>query len=343
MMLAAALSGRRNMVLFAIVAAPLAAENCRLLLGGRDAGWLRGAVVACGLAMLAFALLPERGTARAAAESRYRAFAMVSPPVGVGATPSYFPHRFPEFMKNVHLEGNVLNSSNIGGFFLYHFYPARLPLTDGRWEIYDPATMSLLESALTDPAAFREVVERYDIGALLLEHYSPEAKKLLPRLAGNPAWQLCYYDHAASFWVRSDRKGALPPADLSPAAPLAEPARVEDCMLLDLFLGTVGTPELRLRNLQRGMQFGSNRTFFLQKIGTLRLDMGNVQEAETAFAELLRLDPDNAVALNELSIIAYRRGDLATAEKLLRHAVEVYPDNEVFRKNYRLLTNGMRP
>lgn len=334
-MLAAAVTARRNIVLFAIVAAPLTAENFHAALQKFNTKWARTLLLSIGLMMVCWTWFPLSGS--------YYHLIRTPARFGFGATPSFFPFQLMEFLEKRRLDGTVFNSNNVGGFYLYHFYPSSLPLVDGRFEVYSDATHALLAGVLDgDPEAFREIVMRYNVNYVLMMHGSPEARQLVPKLVHDPAWRLVYYDYAASFWMKSDMKDAPPAADLSVTAPLPEPERIEDCTLLDQFLIRTGSPGLRLRNLQRGLQFGLFLPYFLRETGSLQVQRGNWQEAERTFTDLLREAPHDMVALNELSRIAYNRGDLRRAEKLLKQAVDLYPDNESLKRNYLLIIKSMR-
>ena len=332
-MLAVALTARRNIVLFALVAAPLTAEAVHLPAREWNAKWTRAVLFAAALLMLGWAWFPLSGT--------YYRMVRVPARFGLGATPVFFPYGLPEYLKRIRLEGNVYNSNNVGGFFLYHFYPSSLPLVDGRFEVYDGITSDLLADVQEDPGAFQEIVVRYGIRYVLLMHNAPEVPRLVPYLMGDPFWRLCYYDYGASFWARNDLAEVPPPADLSPAARLPEPVRVEDCTLLDRFLASAGSTDLRLRNLRSGLRFGQYRSFFLRESGLLQLRTGDWQEAERSFTELLRVAPDDVVGLNEMARIAIGAGDFARAEKLLKRAMELYPEDEKLKNNYLFLMKRM--
>jgi Flp pilus assembly protein TadD len=61
-------------------------------------------------------------------------------------------------------------------------------------------------------------------------------------------------------------------------------------------------------------------------VGAIYLDRGEEQRAEAQFREALRLQPGHAAALNNLGILAQRRGDLAEARRLYREAVIARPN-----------------
>ena len=58
-----------------------------------------------------------------------------------------------------------------------------------------------------------------------------------------------------------------------------------------------------------------------------------MEQAESAYLEILEIDPKNAAALNELAFFAYGQGDLPRSRELLHRALEVDPQNENARAN----------
>lgn len=327
-LLAAALTGRRNMPLFALVAAPFVAENLCLLFSQdvRNDKIKTALSATLALAMLVWSWYPLSGNyyLRMSIPSRF----------GWGATPSFFPHGLPQILDRAGFKGQIYNSNTIGGFYLYHGYPQRLPLTDGRWEIYDAKTLGTIFSAPRNPAAWAWMVSTYDIRGLLLQHASPEAKMLLPTLRSQDTWRLVYYDHAVSFWMHSDTSQSPPAINLATATLPPRPARPDDCIMLNIFLSMMEADELKLQNMQRALEFNWNTKALLTDIGQVQIKLQRFDQAESTFERLLRDYPNNLDALNELGFLAYQRGDLATAETMLRRAMGIAPDDASIRNNY---------
>jgi len=318
-MAAAAMTGRRNMALFALVAAPLLAEHLDILIPGKVRA-SRAIALPAMFIMLAWAWFPLSG--------RYYLMTEIPSRFGWGATTSFFPHGLPGFLDRIGFKGQILNSNTLGGFYLYHGYPQRLPLTDGRWETYDRPTLDAILQPAGNPDLWQRLISTYDIRGILLQHASPEARALLPTLPRDPQWRLVYYDYAASFWMRTDTAGLPPAINLSMNAALPpQPTRVDDCLILDLFLRQAGANELRLQNLERATSFGWQTERLLAAVGLLQMQLGRLQEAEQTFLLLSRKYPRNTTALNELAYLAYRRGDLAVAESLLGEALKITPDD----------------
>ncbi|HEY6008557.1 MAG TPA: tetratricopeptide repeat protein, partial [Geobacteraceae bacterium] len=319
----AAASGRRNMPLFALAAAPLVAEQLGALLPPlRPVAALR---VTLALLLGALAWLPVSG-------NYYRIFGY---PLhfGLGASPSFFPASFPDAYRRAGVTGQIYNSNQLGGFCLYH---GILPLVDGRWEVYDPQVLERIFQAPFDPAAWEWLTARYDIGGALLMHDSAEARGLVPRLRSDLRWRLVWYDETASLWVRADRGGVLPPpvATTGTALPVMHPRRTEECLFLGTFFRLVGAPESALPYLEQALARGERRTTVLELLGRVQSDLGRLTESEATFRALLAADGRSVTALNELAFLAYARGDREGAQAWLRRALDIRPDDPDVRANY---------
>lgn len=320
---AVALTGRRNIVPFSLVAAPFVAEA----FSARALGKLpfpRAAQIVSLVVIVGWAIYPLSGA--------YYVQVEVPARTGLGATPSFFPHGLSAFLDEIGYEGQVLNSNTLGGFYAYHGYPDRIPLTDGRWEVFEPDEIQRVLADSRHPSRWRRLVREYDISGILLAHTSPEARAMLPSLRAASDWRLVYLDRAASFWVPDDGSRLPPTIQLGrhslPGAP-----RFDDGMILDAFLAGVGARELRVTNLERTLAFGRRRKPILERLGRLQIELGRFEEAEATFRALIEEDRQNAAARNELAFLAYRRGDLRRARDLLREAVELEPQSSDFRQN----------
>ncbi len=333
-LLAAALTGRRNIILFALAAAPFLAE-CLATLVPLGRRW-RSGIWTGGVAifMLAWAWVPLSG--------RYYMSMEISTRFGWGVTPSFFPHGLPAFLDGIDFRGNVLNSNTIGGFYLYHGFPERRPLIDGSWVTVEPELLEWIHKLTNDPLAWRLVVERFDIEGILLAHTSSEAAAILPSIAGDTGWRLVYYDAAASFWLPEAYPNLPPAIDLGDPETLPPLVRVEDGLILSAFLHRVseqrvGAKRLLGTVLQETLEFGWKPEPLLEQLAPLQLELEQFAAAEESYLRLLSFDEENASVLNELAFLAYQRGDVQGATTLMKRALELEPDNVSYRNNYERL------
>jgi hypothetical protein len=337
-LLAASMTGMKNIPLFALVAAPLIAEYHGLLAGSRLRHGYRAAVVA---AMAAAALVWSPRPALIFLKSwvPYR--------FGVGLSADYVPLGLPTFLDRTGFSGPIFNSMEQGGFYEYHGYPQRIAFYDSRLQDYQPEDIFAVYGAVTEaarnPGGWYALLQRYDFRGLLLGN-SPDDKEaagLLPLVAAQPGWRLVYLDHAASFWMRTDQ-GNLPPTLARGSVKnlvdgITAFAQAEN---IDFFLEKTGLyPELRLILLEKAAgQWESS--IFLINLGLLKMQAGYTAEAEKLFTRVLKLKPDSRVTLTTLAQLALYRGDRAGAENYIRTALGYYPnDAELLRNLDTILTS----
>lgn len=325
---------RRNMVLMGLVGPPFIAECIRAL---RPAGFRLPRAVALGVAGLIGlgALYPFSGLNNLVVGTPAR--------VGFGITPSAFPHHLPAFLEKIGFQGRIFNSNDLGGFYLFHGYPQRIPFYDGRWvEVYDPDKLDITAWERGDWKAWRDLLDRYGVKGILLQHASWEARALLPKLEVQRDWAPVYLDCAASFWMRPGEPGCPPPLSLKSLDELAsKPQRIEDHLSLDTFLCSVQAPELQMRNLEGATHFRWSRVLTLEKLGSLQLLAGRSPEARRTLEILLSEEPSNATALNGLAYLCMLSGELETALEYASRAVEEDPLNPELQDNLRLIQEAI--
>jgi hypothetical protein len=325
----AALTGRRNIVLFALVAGPFVAEHFQPLkkLAPRWQNLTAGACIALMWCMAWWGF-----------SGHFYTHMQLPARFGVGVTPSFFPHGLVGYLDTQKITGQVFNSNLAGGFFLYHHYPERLSLTDGRWEIYDLQELTAIRQAPHQPQLWSWMIDKYNIQALLLFHASPEADALLPKLPTDPQWRLVYLDKAASLWLRNDLVSEGQVIDLNKVDfTIPDVSRIDDVMILELFLRSVGRPKARIENLKRGLQFKSNHPLILLWLGQAQLEQRDYAGAEESFSKLLLVDPEDITALNELAFLAYQRNEYVAARKYLDRVLAVDPSNRDALDNLKIL------
>ncbi len=315
------LSGRRNVALYALAFVPLAAARgskprWAAALARPSVRWLAAATVA---ALVAF---PLSGV--------YYLWMEIPARFGPGISPSFFPHALAPQLASGALGDGLLASNTLGGFVSLHGAPRTLPLTDGRWELYDPEELKQVLAATRRPGGWRDVVRERHLGGVLLAHSSPEAAAILPEIADDPGWQLAHLDAAASLWLPSAPPGLA--AGLPVAGQPSMP-RFEDAVLTANYAALTGTRELEIAALERALASNWREVWVRERLAAAQLAAGRYTAAEVTLQKLLAREPANPVALNELAFLARRMGDLARAESLLLRLLASSPQHAEAREN----------
>lgn len=334
-LLAVSLTGIRNMPIFAVVAAPFAAELLALQRTATSrrvsAGLIAGAMI---IALCVWS--PRPAIRNVLTWDRYR--------FGLGLSPDFVPLGLPAFLDRIGFAGPIFNSQTLGGFYEYYGAPRRIAFYDFRLEDYElrdiKRIFDITFEAVNHPAAWYDLAHRYDFRGLLLENASSgEAGGLLPLLATDRNWRLVYLDYAASFWLRSDQPSTAPPLGQEHIAALvagiANQAQAEN---LNSFLDTTGLyPELR-RSLLEQATARWDAVALMTDLAILKMKTGDLAGAESLFHRVLSYKPDSRVTLTTLAQLALYRGDRQGAAAYLRQALRYYPGDQELLENFRTVT-----
>ncbi len=104
--------------------------------------------------------------------------------------------------------GRMLNDLNFGGYLIWAL--KRPVFIDGRLEVMGEEFFALSQEVAASPAALEACVGRYGIGWIIFPYR--DRPGLLQMVAGDPRWQLAYFDHLAAVFVRADHVEPLPSA-----------------------------------------------------------------------------------------------------------------------------------
>lgn len=340
LLLAASLTGMKNIPIFAVVAAPLIAENLSLL----DSRLVRR--ICCSTVVAVMAVAATIWSPRPALNYL---ITWVPYRFGLGVSADYVPVKLPKFLDAINFSGPIFNSMEQGGFYEYHGYPSRISFYDSRLQDYNPreliSTYEAVVNAFQAPANWHALERHYGFRGILLGNLPDdnEASGLLPLISADPSWRLVYLDYAASFWVRTDGYNSLPALGQSTVDSLIDNitnfAQAEN---IDFILEKTGRyPELRLKLLEKATRRWEN-PLLLISLGMVKMQAGNLADAEKLFQRVLRLKPQSRLTLTTLAQLALSRGDQATAEKYILTALRYYPDDAELHENLDIIRTRKR-
>jgi len=328
----AAFTGRRNVVLFALVSAPFVAEyllcrfsqlNLKSFIGNISKGTLL-------LVLLGWSAYPLSGAYYLDMEIPARS--------RIGVTPDFFPHGLPDFIRQHDIQGQVYNTNRLGGFYLYHLYPDLIPFIDGRWEIYGAPFFKAKQEALSSYPAWRQWAAKYDVRSVLLHHTSSESKMLAPALYQDPNWSLVYYDFAASYFVRNDSLGSARPMVASSVSNMPKgDVRPDSRFILNAFYRNMGLKSLLLINLEKLYSTGLHKRDVVFEMAKTNLELNHLDRAADYYLQLLDLDALHTEALSDLSYIYYQKQNFSNSLVYSERAVSSAPNNLDVRFNHCLV------
>jgi hypothetical protein len=191
-----ALYSVRNVPIYALVAAPILAEI--------SAEQVRGARLSA-----PFERLNQR---LEAVEATLRGFlwpvlvvALVALALSRGASldfsgtgnrfdPAVFPVRAVDWLGANPPPGEVFNYFPWGGYLLFRLWPDQRVFIDGQTDFYGEALTRQYEQVITLGDGWRQVLEQYQVGWVLM----PPQSELVQALSVDPGWKLVYQDTTAA-------------------------------------------------------------------------------------------------------------------------------------------------
>jgi len=327
-MLGLSMTARRNLPLFAVVAAPAIAEQLAMLSSAR----LRR--ICCLAPVFVVTITGVIWSPRPALDYLrenipYR--------FGFGISNDKLPVGLAAFLDRIAFAGPIFNSHTIGGFYAFYGFPKRIPFYDARLEAYSQKDWHWAMELAANPSEHRALwdgfINRFNFQGLLLNHFSIEAKGLLSLIASDRNWRLVYLDQAASFWLRTDRDDLPPAISETEVADIVAETGFHGAENLDIFLDKTSLfPEQRVTMIERFYRVWKS-PLALKELGVRQLNQGRMAASEATFLRLDELVPNSRTTLTTLAQIALLRGDTKAAEKLLLKGLEQFPNDSQLRRD----------
>jgi hypothetical protein len=271
---------------------------------------------------------------------------------GWGIDRSVLPVAAASFAESERLPGELLNHFDNGGYLLYRFHPTRRVLISGDTSLYPPSWFrEFHREVIGRDADVERLTERFDVRTAILGHASPEVEILLGKLARSDSWALVHLDESASVFVHvepttrdlvarqrvdlDERFEAMTSAVASDRSPLPHwllpKRRVHPAINGARFHRAVGRPDLALELGLAAWRFAHDESL-AREIAVAAEAAGTPERAIPALewsAERSR-SKENVSRLARadylVGIHSLERGDLDLAERRLRRAHDLVPD-----------------
>jgi Flp pilus assembly protein TadD len=95
-----------------------------------------------------------------------------------------------------------------------------------------------------------------------------------------------------------------------------------------------GTKMEALHSALRAVEIAPHESMIHNLVGICYASLGDKNTAAGAYAEAIRLDPNNALAMNNLAALQMNRGKLTAASATLRSGLSAAPQEATLRRNY---------
>ncbi len=350
-----ALGAKRNLALFALVAAPIAVRNWNEILDRRPLPpRLRtAAAAATGLFLFATTLDVARGEffSRIGAHRQF----------GFGVMEVFFPTQQAEWIAEQRPPGPIAHHMADGGYLIWRLWPDYKVMTDGRLEVYGSEKFIELQGGV--PERFRMLDKEYHFGVVLV-HYSLIASDAILRwLYFNSNWVLVQVDEVAALFVRANDDRNWEPVDVDApdlfrpleqasdgefviramgrasfynalgrnkaalesweAAIEADRGLAEDPVVHATLLYKAGFASASEAILQQELEKRDDDPLLHVQVGNLRRESGDRDAAREQFERALTIDPRHTQALHQRAVLAEEEGDNEMAGELYLRVLAV--------------------
>lgn len=326
----AALLALRNVPIFALLAVPLVAVNIRQVLSHRPQASslkfpsrLQSAV--CYLLsaiLLALNLLVFFRGAHVANDYRRPGF---------GYDRRIFPTGASGFVLRNSVPDHIFSTMEYGGYFIWTWYPEHQVYIDGRLDVYGSDLFETYGKVFWSAPILDSVIDRYDLNCFVLPQppsNTPATQNYIGRtLALRPDWSLVYFDDLALIYLRNV------PRNRELIDRFAYHAIVSSLLGLP---DENPDPAQNLKEARRAVAANPESPLTQTMLGVSLSQAGEVDSAQRAFGQALRLDPRYGDALLGLGILYAREQRLETATATLERLVRLEPSNSIARLNLAL-------
>ncbi len=317
------LSAHRNQALFSVACATILVRNLHDLLDAHPlpawAGRL-GAATLCGALLAGSAGAITGDLFEALGDPRRSGFGLDRQLHSAGAVDRILSDA---------PEGPIYHHMADGGFLIWHLYPERKVMIDGRLEVFGAEEFARLNRG--DPAGFRKLDDQYGFGTALLNYHVNFYEPLIGALYHDPAWQLVYVDETAALFYRSGPVSAgldVEAPSLFPPLP-SDTKRARSRVIHRLrFFIAIRRPDLALR------EWGAFQTRSPEAEEepllaiTMLLGTGQRAEAHRRLVDLERASLNDPDALQQAAQLYAAAGDAVGAQRATARAYALDPARE---------------
>ena len=257
---------------------------------------------------------------------------------GVGLS-YWFPERAAQFIERENPPGEIFNTYDEGGYFVWRLGPKYRDYIDGRAIPFGIALMQREQQLLAsspDSSLWLEEADRYNINTIVLP-LARFASGLGPlkTFCASAAWQPVYMDEVSIVLVRHTpetadliRRSSLDCSTAPlPVAPLAQSAAAAFTQWADAatVLAALGRNPDALAAAKQAASIVPDSHFVPWLRGTIFQAMGRRSAAELQYLTAISREPGEGLYWNSLASLYKEDGRIPDTAYALRHAIDLSP------------------
>jgi hypothetical protein len=187
----------RHITLFAIIAAPILAKHAEPILKQVDGAFM--AFFEKRSSNITSVDASAKGCLWLIGSLLIVAIALISGKIEYGFDKEKKPVAAVEFLKRVHLKGNMFNDDQFGGYLIYSAFPEYRVFFDGRSDMYGSSRLKEFLKIDHFEQGWERIIEKYKINWIFWGADTPLSRFLL----GKNEWRLIYADKVANIFVKN--------------------------------------------------------------------------------------------------------------------------------------------
>lgn len=263
----------------------------------------------------------------------------------------WFPERAAAFLERENIPGQIFNTYNEGGYFIWQLGSKYSDYVDGRAIPFGPRVVERNDRLLVTPPdspEWQQEAERYNINAILVPLGRYNGLHLFPVLrqfCASEVWPPVYLDEVSAIFLRRTPETEHLLAGLKircAAAPL--PAVAPQGSTTAAFnhwanaaavLQALGRNDEALDATERALAIFPDSAFVHSLRGNLFAEVGSLREAEQEFLQSSALEP-NGTTWSSLAVLYHRQRRLAEEIAAWKYASALlpYPAPELLALGY---------
>jgi tetratricopeptide (TPR) repeat protein len=281
-----------------------------------------------------------------------------------GGISARHPVKAMDFILDENIAQRPFHTIGYGSYLLWKLYPERRSFIDGR-NFHTALYRDFIECQTT-VAGFQRVVDRYNLDAFLLPvpgKSDSGIKNLHTALDRFNQWSLVHIDSVAYVYIKNGTASphwlarnayrfyrpltfsSAPPADdmLPRVAAEIERALHGEPNLANVWADLamihmrMNQPRQALDAMLQACTIEPERTLWRHRMGTLAMQIGEVDRAIDAFTALTRIDPKSATGFYNLAVALANDRQIESARSAAQKAIELNPDYAVAKDLLRRL------
>ncbi|MBA7524334.1 Photosystem I assembly protein Ycf3 [subsurface metagenome] len=319
------LLARRNIALFALVAAPAMVCNVNSFLDSQKGVIVQKskliknsqAIVCLFMSLLMLWLITGVSSGRFYRTTR------IPKEFGFGISGMFYPAGGCDFVLENPISGNIFNDMAIGGYLIWRLYPQKKIFIDGRLEVYSKDFYASYLSFFQNYDFWKRTMDDYQVNCIILGHVVPGTQSLIQMLSQDNRWKIAYFDLTSIVFLKNTEENQEVIQKGIELSQSYKPGYAREWRQLAELFRMLGWTQKAITYYKKAAELDPRDIASRNNLGTFYLDQGMNKEALKILKVTAGLKPRLAEVYNNLGIAYFNLGDFNNAIRIYRKAMRL--------------------